>query len=338
MADINVKIANEKELEMWDEIVDSSAMGTIFHKLDWLREAEKHTESKLYPLISYQGQEVVCLFPIFYMKKAFIKMAFSPPPNCAIPYMGPIFIYLTDKQTSVEMLHNTIVEKVKDFLVRDLRSDYILIKTSTHVLDVRAFLWESFQANPEYTYMIPIDGNTETFFEGLKRQTRVDIRKAEKQLKITKGNIADFRTLSKMIMDRYQQQGKAFGASNGYLMRIYESFPDNIDIVDLVCNEEIIGGGVLIKYRDVVSQWLGSVVPKKNIRGANELLHWWVIKNYKEKGYKYYELMGANTKSLCLFKSKFNPQLEVYFNIYKKDIIGKLAEFAYLKFKKKMMI
>jgi len=333
MSDINVKIADEKELEMWDEIVDSSTMGTIFHRLDWLRAAEEHTKSKLYPLIGYEGQEIVSLFPIFYKKRAFIKMAFSPPPKCAIPYMGPIFRYLNDKQTKIETMHNNIVEKVRDFLIRDLRSDYILIKTSTHMLDVRAFLWESFQAHPNYTYMIPIDGNTETFFEGLKRQTRADIRNAEKQLKIKKGNIDDFGTLSEMIMDRYQQQGRIFGVSSAYLMRVYESFSDNIDIVDLVCNEEIIGGCVLLKYRDIVSQWLGGVVPKKKIRGANELLHWWVIENYKEKGYKYYELMGANTKHLCGFKSKFNPVVNIYFNITKKNLKGRIAESIYNRLK-----
>ncbi len=116
MSDINVKIADEKELQMWDEIVDSSEMGTIFHKLDWLRAAEAHTKSKFYPLIGYEGQEVASLFPIFYMQKAFVKMAFSPPPKCAIPYMGPIFRYLTGKQIKIETLHNTVVEKGRDFL------------------------------------------------------------------------------------------------------------------------------------------------------------------------------------------------------------------------------
>jgi len=331
MSDINVKIADEKELQMWDEIVDSSTMGTIYHRLDWLRAAEEHTKSKLYPLICYEGQEVVGLFPIFYMKKAFVKMAFSPPPNCAIPYMGPIFRYLTDKQSRIEALHNTVVEKVREFLVRDLRSDYILIKTSTHILDVRAFVWESFQANPNYTYMISIEKDTKSIFEGLRKQIRTDIRRAEKEerLEIREGNINDLRTLNRMIMDRYQEQGKVFGISDGYLMNVYKSFPDNIDIINLMYDKEVITGLVLLKYKEVIAHWLGGITPKKNIIGANELLHWWVIENYKEKGYKCYELIGANTKHLCGFKSKFNPRVNIYFNITKRNLKSRIAESIY---------
>jgi len=77
MSDTKVKVADEKELEVWDKIVDLSEMGTVFHKLDWLRAAEKHTRSKLYPLIGYEGREVVGLFPIFYKKRAFVNGIFA---------------------------------------------------------------------------------------------------------------------------------------------------------------------------------------------------------------------------------------------------------------------
>jgi hypothetical protein len=123
MSDTEVKIADEKDLEVWDKIVDSSEMGTIFHKLDWLRAAEKHTKTKLYPLIGYEGREVVSLFPVFYKKKAFIKMSFSPPPKCAIPFMGPVFKYLSGRQTSIEKLHNSIINKAMCFLNNDLCSE-----------------------------------------------------------------------------------------------------------------------------------------------------------------------------------------------------------------------
>lgn len=328
MSDIDVRIANEKELEMWDTIVDSCAMGTVFHKLDWLRAGEKHTKSSLYPLIGYEGREVVSLFPVFYKRRAFIKMAFSPPPKCAIPYMGPIFRYLSSRQSSIEKLHNNIIDKALHFLVDDLNSDYVSIKTPKHMLDVRAFLWGSLKARPNYTYTIPIERSTTSLFEGLSSVTRTRIRRAQKEerFQIRKGDVTDFKTLIRMTIDRYQEQGKVFGPSSEYLMKIFESFPDNIDVVKLVYDGEIIGGLILLKYREVVAHWLAGTTPRKKIRGANELLHWWVIENYKEKGYKYYELMGANTKHLCSFKSKFNPGIDIYFNMTKRNFRSKIAE------------
>ena len=337
MSDTKVKVADEKELEVWDRIVDSSEMGTVFHKLAWLRAAEKHTKSKLYPLIGYEGREVVSLFPIFYKKRAFVKMAFSPPPKCAIPYMGPVFRYLSSRQTSVEKLHDDIINKTLCFLNNDLCSDYILIKTQKNLLDIRSFLWETLEAHPNYTYMIPIGRSVQSLLEGLSNEMRVHIKRAEKneRLEVREGDVSDFKALIRMTTDRYREQGKAFGPSSEYLMKVYESFPDNIDVVCLILDGQIVGGLILLKYRDVVAHWLAGITPAKRVRGANELLHWWVIQKYKEKGYKHYELIGANTKHLCSFKSKFNPSVNVYFRLTKRNHKSRIAESIYNRLKGK---
>jgi hypothetical protein len=335
MSDIRVKVADEKDLEVWDKIVDSSDTGTIFHKLDWLRAAEKHSKSKLYPLIGYEGREVVSLFPIFYKKRAFIKMSFSPPPKCTIPYMGPVFRYLSSRQTSVEKLHDNIINKTLSFLNNDLSSDYILIKTQTNLLDIRHFLWEALDAHPNYTYMVPIETSIESLFEGMSNEMRVHIRRAEKnkQLEIREGDISDFKALIRMTTDRYHQQGKSLGPSSEYLLKLYESFPDNIDVIGLILDGQIVGGLILLKYRNVVAHWLAGITPVKRVRGANELLHWWAIKKYRQEGYKYYELMGANTKHLCSFKAKFNPNVNLYFTLTQKNHKSRIAESVYNKLK-----
>jgi lipid II:glycine glycyltransferase (peptidoglycan interpeptide bridge formation enzyme) len=338
MSEIRVKVADERELEVWDKIVDSSEMGTIFHKSVWLKAAEKHTKSKLYPLIGYEGREAVSVFPIFFKKRAFIKMAFSPPPKCAIPYMGPVFRHLSSRQTSIEKLHDNIVNKTLSFLTNELQPDYISIKTQRNLLDIRSFLWWALEAHPNYTYMVPIERNTKSLFEGLSNETRVHIRKAEKekQLEVRQGDITYFKALIRMTTDRYQEQGKDFGPSSEYLMKIYESFPENIDVVGLIHDGQIVGGLILLKYRDVVAHWLAGITPLKRLRGANELLHWWVIKKYKEKGYKYYELIGANTKHLCKFKSKFNPSVNVYFRLTKRNHKSRIAESIYNRLKSEL--
>ena len=331
MSDIKVKVADEKGLEVWDKIVDSSEMGTIFHKLDWLKAAEKHTKSTFYPLIGYEGQEVICLFPVFYKKRAFIKMAFSPPPKSAIPYMGPVFRYLSNRQTSIEKLHENFVNEAMRFITKELCSDYIMIKTQRNLLDIRSFLWEGLEAHPNYTYIVPIQRSTTSLFECLSNEMRIHIRKAEKEklLEVREGDVTDFKALIRMTMDRYQEQGKTFGPTSEYLLRIYESFPDNIDVVGLIHDGQIIGGLILLKYGGIVAHWLAGITPEKRVRGANELLHWWAIKKYKEKGYKYYELMGANTKHLCSFKAKFNPNVNVYFRLTRRDRKSRIAESIY---------
>ena len=62
---MKIKIAEKKE---WDEIVENSSHGTIFHRWDFLKVMEKHTKKriirtqlkgKFIPLIAYNGTEPV---------------------------------------------------------------------------------------------------------------------------------------------------------------------------------------------------------------------------------------------------------------------------------------
>lgn len=65
MSKVKVKIADENDLEKWDESVDSSVHGTIFHKLDWLHAAAEKTKTALLPLMGFRGQDAIALFPVF---------------------------------------------------------------------------------------------------------------------------------------------------------------------------------------------------------------------------------------------------------------------------------
>src|SRR4030067_3227207 len=113
---IEINLADKTELEKWDEIVKSSPYGTIFHTIEWLRIAEKHTNSRIYPFIGKNGNEIVGIFPIFYRKIGLTKMVFSPPPKTAIPYMGPILIgYDQLKQDKKEYINNVFHENINKF-------------------------------------------------------------------------------------------------------------------------------------------------------------------------------------------------------------------------------
>ena len=67
--EIELKIAQEPDAQLWDHIVDSSPQGTLFHTWKWLKIAEKHTATKLYPLMGIKGETVIGVLPIFHMKK-----------------------------------------------------------------------------------------------------------------------------------------------------------------------------------------------------------------------------------------------------------------------------
>ena len=47
------------------------------------------------------------------------------------------------------------------------------------------------------------------------------------------------------------------------------------------------------------------------------------------------EFEGANAPQLSLYKSKYNPELGISFEISRKDLAGTIAEWAYTSFAKR---
>ena len=91
-------------------------------------------------------------------------------------------------------------------------------------------------------------------------------------------------------------------------------------------NKHLLTGIVLIKYKNKIQYWIGGIPPKEKYVGINELLHWNVIKRNLNTNVTYYDLVGANTKHLCRYKSKFNPVLKVYYTVEKGNLKGNLLK------------
>ena len=65
-----------------------------FSSLELAKITEKHTGSKLYPLMGVKNGVSVGVFPLFFQKKGPARMVFSPPPHAAIFYLGPAMAWV----------------------------------------------------------------------------------------------------------------------------------------------------------------------------------------------------------------------------------------------------
>ena len=108
-------------------------------------------------------------------------------------------------------------------------------------------------------------------------------------------------------------------------------FPDNLKVFIILNQDDLISGGIKLCYKDRVIDWIGQ--PKTTMRIVNDFLHWSVMKWGVEHKFKYYEIIGANTQSICQFKSKFNPSLDIHFGIKKATVFGITAEKIYTRLK-----
>jgi lipid II:glycine glycyltransferase (peptidoglycan interpeptide bridge formation enzyme) len=329
---IEVRVAENEEMKNWDGLIEASPYGTIFHTFDWLRIAEKHTNSKLYPLIGLKGEEVIGVFPLFYKKKGPLKMIFSPPPKVGIPYMGPVLLgYNKLKQEKKESLITDFFTGIDKFIHDNFKPHYTYFKLSPGLIDSRPFKWLGYQANPVYGYLLDISIGLSNLESNFSIQARKNLKKAEKNgLSYELGSKDELLVLHNMLYDRYAEQARTIPTSKNYLLEVFNKFfPDNLKVFIIRYHDDIISGGVKLCYKDKVIDWIGQ--PKTTMRTANDFLHWSVMKWGFEHKFHYYEIIGANTQSISQFKSKFNPALDIYFEIKKSTITGTIGERLYTK-------
>jgi len=67
--------------KQWDDFIDRSICGLIYHKWDFLKIVERYTNFDLLSYGVFKGATLICIFPLFYKKINGLKCLFSPPPS-----------------------------------------------------------------------------------------------------------------------------------------------------------------------------------------------------------------------------------------------------------------
>ena len=322
-------IDNKKE---WDNFVDNSYNGLLFHKWDFLKTVEKHSQMKLFTYGIYKGKELVAIFPLFLYSKYGLKFLLSPPPKTLIPELGFLVKdnFLNHKQHKKEEILRLIVENINSE-IKKYNPIITNLKLTQGLYDVREFLWKNYRAIPQYTYIIQLDTPLNNIWNNLKKSARNGIRRAEK-MNITIKKTINIEDLLAKLEKRYISQGLKFPAiSKDYLKELAKQFTDNIESYYVVSeNDKMLTGKIIIKFKSKYLNWIGDF-KIEGYPGLQEYVMWEFIKKAKEEGFKVFDMVGADVKRLCLFKNQFNPTLSLHFLIEKLSFVGKLIKILYFK-------
>jgi hypothetical protein len=312
----------------WDQFIDKSPHGLLFHKWNFLKTIELHSGYELLPYGIYKGESLICVIPLFYKKIRGLKFLFSPPPQTGVPFLGFAMCrdYTTLKQNKKENFLNIVADEFHRQISK-ISPHYTHISLVPNLLDIRAFTWNQYSVTPSYTYILDLTETLDNIWNNFQHELRREIKLGEKlYLRLVKSN--DVSPLYYFLKERYKEQNLHLPIiSKSYLEDLIRLYPEHIVIHYLYDDREIIGVNMTHEYKIFIG-WLGAVRFSNAIR-SNEYLTWKLIQRAKEKGFKAFELHGANRKNLCQFKTKFNPSLELTFAINQKNKLGQLAEWAY---------
>jgi len=330
---IEIRLASEGDAVEWNNFIEKSHYGTIFHTWEWLKIAEKYSISKifntpikckLYPLMGYHGKELVTIFPLFRYKYFYYDLVTSPPRGVEIPYLGPV-LKDYERQSKRESFLSDFIEEVNTFTSSNFKPLATILITSPGFFDHRPFYWNGYKSiAPLCTYEISLSPDLETIKNSFSKDVRHQISNAQTEgveMQIGVNGVDSIYEL--LFMRRMEQGGTRLSSTMSpkeYISNIYAKFSQtNLKTIIAYYKGEVIGGLITVNYKDKVQAWFGQ--PKPQIDGVNELMTWRMIAWAKENGYKKYEIIDgpARTPQLCNFKSKFNPYLVPYFTAKKMN-------------------
>jgi len=319
MSTLRLEVAGEGDAELWDRLVSSSPHGSVFHRWEWLRIAEKYSKTKLYPLIAYKGTTPVAAFPVFVRKFGLFSAVFSPPPRLAIPFLGPVIAeYGSLKQNKRETICQGLVEGFAS-LLREWRAAYVSVTTPPELVDVRQFLWQGFKAKPMYNYFFDLSRGRDYLWGRLKKARRKNITKTGRKFEFRAGGSEDFEFVISGVFSRAAEQNIKLRLSREYLREVYRRMNGCIDVHVVSRDGENVVGLINLTHGSSVYSWLGNF--KRHIKGysPNDLLLWSSVEHYISRGYTRFFEIGANTQRLVRFKSQFNPELVLNFELSKTN-------------------
>lgn len=336
---IDLKIASEKDAEEWDALVEASPHGTIFHTWKWLNVMEKHStktllgrkcKGKLYPLVIYDGSTPIGLFPLFYYKNLF-KFVQSPPSAVEDLYLGPVLINYNSLSQSKRINRFLLVmTEVDNFIKSELRPNFTLFHSAPGMTDSRPFKWTGYEVEPMHTYVLRLS-SLDTVWSNFPKRLRQGIKKVERKgFELLEGSKKDLVHLYGLMKDRSR-----IHTPIEFVYDIFDNYyPHNLKFFIVGKGGKNFTGLINICFNGKVGAWIG--IPKCSVDGVNpnELVIYGSIKWAFENGYKYYEIIGANSFTTYSFKSKFNGELVGYISAkkYYPPAI-KVVEAVYRSFK-----
>ena len=333
MMDVIVENARDSDSRQWDALVEASMHGSIFHTWKFLKTIERHSASRLYPLLGFRGTEIIGLYPLYFSRKFPLKMVFSPPPHCAVPYLGPVICgYQGFKQSERETVYVEFQKAVDDFIASEFGADYVSIYTPLGLMDSRPLRWAGYRVEPLYEYLLDLSVGPDVIWSQLKKKLRNNISRERRQdVTISPGSREDLERIYEMMLNRYKEQGRVVNVPKDYLMELYDTLhQQNMRIYVAKHGEEIHGGLIDLYYKGKACSWIGNSKPYSDNVSSNDLLQWEAICHAYDSGCRYYEEVGAGIERLCRYKSKYNPSLRVYFSAKKySSVIPQAFEYGY---------
>lgn len=328
---IDVRLATDDDLDNWNSFVDRSPQGTPFHTLECLSALAEHSGTDLYRYVGYKGQELVGVFPVFLARRGPVTVAFSPPPDLKVTYLGPVLSSNDQaKQRRVERQNRQFVKGVLDLVEESHGPSYYHVKPSARYADARPFVWNDFEPDLSYTYHVDLTVGEDALFDSFSSDARRSVRDCrDADCEVVEGDADTIRWFVPRLAELHEGEETAFDITADYLVDLYERLPeDSVDVYEARVDGEYAGGWVNLVSGDTAYYWQAFARRDTGL-GVNDYAVWQMMQDAMDRGIERFDLVGANKLGLSKYKSKFSPELVPHLGLERGTRAMRLASSVY---------
>lgn len=315
MEDCYVKVLCKEECKIWDDFVQDSPIGTIFHLSDYLSICSKEFNLKLKIFGIFKNEQLIGGCSLFENKSRLpLKIASS---TCRMtPYGGVVF--KKSKSTKIrerESFQKGIINTLCNYFKKE-NYFFISLINSPDLIDIREFIYDQWKEKVRYAYYVKLEGD---IFSNFSTTARTEIKKAiNNGLKIKRTNDPDlFYDLFSMTFERQNMKVPVSKQIINDMLTLIEN--KNIGgmwVAELPSQDTAYTGIVLWDNKRAYGWAAGSDTNNMKLGGAS-LLQYSLFTDLKQMGLKEINVLGANTPQLSKFFSTFNPVLVPYYSVEK---------------------
>lgn len=207
-------VLNREEYPEWDDLVDRSPHGTIFHYSWWLQ-----TTAAEFSILAIRNERgaIVAGMPIPLERRPGLRLYHSPD---LTPYLGPVFDLSTIDNTC-DRLH--FMRSHGEILGRNIKSfDSVRYVAGASAPDLQGFLWAGFRVQLGYTFRFPATHTLTQITEGMTRTHLQKLTKAQR-LKLTVTRDEGVEDLIFLNAKTFEKQGLKPVCSPDFLTNLWNA-------------------------------------------------------------------------------------------------------------------
>lgn len=314
----------KEEFNLWNEFVDKTDTGTIFHKSFFVENLSNFTNTNFSIATVFNAdQKIVGGFAFAHsIKLKKIKFIYELPLN---PFYSPVIADRGTKyRTKNERFNNEILTTLLKFIEKDFK--ILNFKFPPNYIDLRPLKWEGYSNFVNYTYAINLKNNPnyfDNFLPDLKRQIKKNI---DSEYELITDNSAKNITYAFELQNKtLSRKNKNFPLTKNQFLYFCETL-DNEQVLKtytILIDEKPISSVNLLIDNSKAYYLIAGTDPDYYNSGMNHVLLFKIIEEIKEQGVEYFDLVGANNPSVSHYKSAYNFSLVPYYSSSKEIGVAK---------------